>query len=300
MNFSEAKSEMMQLLGRVDPSELPRLINWIQGSDEIDELLSDNRRTLLKSIADDLRARLPPDAMFPSETTVHSKMQRLGHPTHHVDSFLYDEDQVDSLCEAGTLSRSFCLNCGSCRTAPLDFISHSFSISELQFIFQKVLPDLNGCVLVDVGSRLGAVLYGGYVFSSASQLIGLEISEEFVKLQKDIVEKYQLTDRIKVLHTDVCLQQALLHNTDVLIMNNVFEFFMEPAEQASAWSFIMQNFRKRGSLLVTVPGLHESLRTLQVVLQPGWVEELPVDSEVYLDRHTDPDSLTQIHLYRVL
>lgn len=45
-------------------------------------------------------------------------------------------------------------------SSPTDFISHSFSISELQFIFQKVLPDLNGCVLVDVGSRLGAVLYG--------------------------------------------------------------------------------------------------------------------------------------------
>lgn len=41
-----------------------------------------------------------------------------------------------------------------------DFISHSFSIPELQFIFQTVLPDLNGRVLVDVGSRLGAVLYG--------------------------------------------------------------------------------------------------------------------------------------------
>lgn len=26
----------------------------------------------------------------------------------------------------------------------------------------------------------------------------------------------------------------------------------------------MQNFRKRGSLLVTVPGLHDSLKTLQV------------------------------------
>lgn len=26
----------------------------------------------------------------------------------------------------------------------------------------------------------------------------------------------------------------------------------------------MQNFRKRGSLLVTVPSLHESLKTLQV------------------------------------
>lgn len=42
------------------------------------------------------------------------------------------------------------------------------------------------------------------MFSSASQLIGLEISEEFVKLQKDIVDKYQLTDRIKVptIHTE--------------------------------------------------------------------------------------------------
>lgn len=32
----------------------------------------------------------------------------------------------------------------------------------------------------------------------------------------------------------------------------------------SAWRFVMQNFRKRGSLLVTVPSLHESLNTLQV------------------------------------
>lgn len=42
------------------------------------------------------------------------------------------------------------------------------------------------------------------MFSSASQLIGLEISEEFVKLQNDIVEKYQLTDRVKVprIHTE--------------------------------------------------------------------------------------------------
>ncbi|XP_003962864.3 uncharacterized protein [Takifugu rubripes] len=300
MNFSEAKSEVKLLLSRVDPSDLPRLINWIRESDELDELLSDNRKTILQNIADDLRGRLPPDAMFPSESTVYSKMQQLCRPTLHVDSFLYDEDQVDSLCESGTMSRSFCVTCGSYRTAPLDFISHSFSIPELQFIYQTVLPDLNGRVLVDVGSRLGAVLYGGYLFSSASQLIGLEISEEFVKLQNEIVEKYQLADRIKVLHTDVRLQETLLQNSDVLIMNNVFEFFMEPSEQVSAWRFITQNFRKRGSLLVTVPSLHESWKTLQMVPQPGWVEELPVDSEVYLDRHTDSETLTQIHLYRVL
>lgn len=46
-------------------------------------------------------------------------MQRRSRPTVHVDAFLYDEDQVDSLCEDGTMSRCYCLACGSFRTAPL-------------------------------------------------------------------------------------------------------------------------------------------------------------------------------------
>lgn len=46
-------------------------------------------------------------------------MQRRSRPTVHVDAFLYDEDQVDSLCEDGTMSRSYCLACGSCKTARL-------------------------------------------------------------------------------------------------------------------------------------------------------------------------------------
>ncbi|XP_050923936.1 uncharacterized protein zgc:109986 [Lates calcarifer] len=300
MNFSEAKSELKQLLSRVSPSELPKLLDWLRNSDELDELLLDNRKVMLRSIADDLRASLPPDAMLPCETAAQLRMQQRSQPTVHVDSFLYDDEQVDSLCEEGAMSRTYCLTCGSHRSAPLDFISHSFSVSELQFLFLNVLPDLSGWTLVDVGSRLGAVLYGGYVYSSASQLIGLELSEDFVRLQNNMLHKYRLSDRVQVLHADVCTQDALLQNTDVLVMNNVFEFFMEPREQVRAWRFIMQNFRKRGSLLVTVPSLQESLNTLQEALQPGWVEELPVDYDVYLGRDTDPDALRQIHLYRVL
>lgn len=52
---------------------------------------------------------------------------------------------------------------------PAEFISHSFSISELQFLFLHVLPDLTGKLVVDVGSRLGAVLYGVRYF-------GIELS----------------------------------------------------------------------------------------------------------------------------
>ncbi|XP_031695229.1 uncharacterized protein LOC116377668 isoform X2 [Anarrhichthys ocellatus] len=263
MNLSEAKSEIKKLLNEVKPSDVSRLLTWIRSSDEFDDFLSNNQTKILQNIAEDLRGSLPLDAMLSSENTAYNKMQQCSRPTVHVDSFLYDEDQVDSLCEEGTMSRSYCLTCGSHRTAPLDFISHSFSISELRFLFENVLPDLNGRLLVDVGSRLGAVLYG-------------------------------------VLHTDVLLQNVLLQKADILIMNNVFEFFMELSEQVRAWRLIMENFRKKGSLLVSVPGLQESLNSLQETLQPGWVEELPVDHSVYLDQDSDPEALRQIHLYRVL
>ncbi|KAE8290422.1 hypothetical protein D5F01_LYC12148 [Larimichthys crocea] len=201
MNFSEARAEVMQLLNRVDPRDLQKVLNWIRTSDQLDELLSDNRKVILQNISEHLRVRLPPEAMLPSETTAYSKMQQRIRPTLHVDGFLYDEDQVDALCEEGTMSRSYCLSCGSYRTAPLDFLSHSFSVSELQFLFENVLPDLSGRTLVDVGSRLGAVLYGGHVFSSASRLVGLEINEEFVKLQQEVLNKYKMTDRTQVTHT---------------------------------------------------------------------------------------------------
>ncbi|XP_034431685.1 uncharacterized protein zgc:109986 isoform X1 [Hippoglossus hippoglossus] len=300
MDFSQASSELKLLLSKVNPSELQKVLSWIRDSGELDELLVDNRKVMLRSIADDLRASLPPDAMLPSEAAAHQKMQQRPRPTVHVDGFLYDDEQVDSLCEEGTMSRTYCLTCGSQRTAPLDFISHSFSVAELQFLFQNVLPDLSGRTLVDVGSRLGAVLYGGYVYSSASRLIGLELSEDFVRLQNNMLQKYRLNDRVQVLQADVCTQDVLLQNTDVLVMNNVFEYFMEPSEQIKAWRYIMRNLVKTGSLLVTVPSLQESLDALQEALRPGWVEELPVDYDVYLGRDTDPDALRQIHLYRVM
>lgn len=41
-----------------------------------------------------------------------------------------------------------------------DFISHSASLQQLKFIFQQALPDMRGKTLVDVGSRLGVMLYG--------------------------------------------------------------------------------------------------------------------------------------------
>ncbi|KAL7862109.1 hypothetical protein SRHO_G00135500 [Serrasalmus rhombeus] len=304
MNFKEAKNEILHILGKTEPQDLAKLIDWVTKSDDLDDYLVDNQRTILRSIADDLRPCLPLEAMFPSETMAIQKTQQNSKPTLHVDAFLYNEEAVDSLCEEGKMSRNYCLNCGSHRTAPLEFISHSFSISELQFLFHHVLPDLTGKLVVDVGSRLGSVLYGGYVYSAAAQLVGVEISEEFVKLQTVTVEKYGFSDRIQVIHADICSQAALVQNADVLIMNNVFEYFMEARDQLRAWQFISQNFLKKGALLVTVPSIQEALMSLQdtngLSAIGHWLEEVPLDYSVYLKNDADPDSLKQIHLYRVL
>ncbi|XP_016342724.1 uncharacterized protein LOC107689298 [Sinocyclocheilus anshuiensis] len=306
MNFNDAKNEILQVLSKTERQHLPKLLEWLKTSDDLDDFLVDNQSVILQSIAEDLRVCLSLEAMVPSESVAIQKTQQKPHPTVHVDAFLYDEEAVDSLCEEGKMSRNYCLNCGSHRTAPLEFISHSFSIPELQFLFHNVLPDLTGKLVVDVGSRLGAVLFGGYLYSAASQLVGVEISSEFVKLQTMAVEKYGFSDRIQVIHADIRSQAALVQNTDVLIMNNVFEYFMEPSDQMQAWLFISQNFRKKGALLVTVPSIQEALALLQdavfleTLVLSRWIEEVPLDYSVYLKNDTDPDSLKQIHLYRVL
>ncbi|XP_036398691.1 uncharacterized protein zgc:109986 [Megalops cyprinoides] len=304
MNFSTAKNEIIRLLSRVDVCELPKLIKWMRNSEELDDFFVDNEKVLLQSIAEDLRTCLPLDAMLPSESLAIGKTQQNPKPTVHVDAFLYDDETVDSLCEEGKMSRDYCLQCGSHSTAPLGFISHSFSALELRFLFQHVLPDLTGRVLVDVGSRLGAVLYAGHLYSSAAQLVGVEISAEFIQLQKMVVEKYGFTDRIQVTHADIRTQASLLQNADVVVMNNVFEYFLESKDQIGSWHCISQNVRKKGALLVTVPSVQEAIAALPgnngVIDIHEWLEEVPVNYDVYLGRDTDTDLFKQIHLYRVL
>ncbi|XP_071070091.1 uncharacterized protein [Dasypus novemcinctus] len=264
MEFRTARLAVLRLLGKVAPADRQALVQWIRTTRDFDEFTQDNNDILLKNIAEDLRNCLPLETMLSSEHLAFQKIQQQPEPTVHVDAFLYDEDFIDSLCEEGKMSRNYCMVCGSHQTAPLGFISHSFSLMELKFIYHHVLPDLSGKVLVDVGSRLGTVLYG-------------------------------------VFHADICTQGSLLQNADVVIMNNVFEYFLNEAEQARAWEYINHNVRKQGSLLITVPSLEDSLSGLQTNIQlTPWVEEVPLDYDIYPEKDIDREALEQIHLYKIL
>ena len=52
--------------------------------------------------------------------------------------------------------------------------------------------------MVDVGSRLGAVLYGACVFGKSKEAIGVEINADLCKVQEETLRVFGLADRARV------------------------------------------------------------------------------------------------------
>lgn len=69
-------------------------------------------------------------------------------------------------------------------------------------------------------------------YSQAQHIIGIEVNSYFTELQERVISKYGLSSRVHVVNDDVCNQKDLLQCADVIVMNNVFEFFCSLEEQA--------------------------------------------------------------------
>ncbi|XP_064622893.1 uncharacterized protein LOC135485089 isoform X1 [Lineus longissimus] len=271
-----------------------------------------NEDVVLESIKEDLRLTLPTNALSPAENilcpTVGVNSDCHPATTVHIDAFLYDEDAIDNLCDEGKISRNFCKRCGSHETAPLTFISHSMSSTQLKYIFRYAIPDLSGKTVVDVGSRLGCVLYAAYGYSSAAKVIGIEMNSHFCGIQQTVVAKYGMQDRVMVICADVCTQQDVLAIADVVILHNVFEFFVPLQDQAKIWNFLHRSIRKSGTILVVTPGLEESQQYIEVDFDHRtWVK--PVQDEgviirantrLFGSKDSNDSDLGNIHFYQVI
>lgn len=95
---------------------------------------------------------------------------------------------------------------------------------------------------------------------------------------------------------------------DIVIMNNVFQFFNELPVQQEIWKFIQRETSKRsGLLLVTLPSLQEQLKEAGLPatkMMRGWVKEIKLDYEsgwFQTELNDDEvDEIRAVHLYRVL
>lgn len=133
-----------------------------------------------------------------------------------------------------------------------------------RWIVGFTLPDLKDKVILDVGSRVGALLWVGSLFSNAKQLIGIEINKTFTDLTTQVSKDFQLNDKIKIINDDILNQPGIIELADVIILHNVFEWFVSDDQKlVELWSLI-QKHTKKGSLLLTSPSIEESLSGLNV------------------------------------
>ncbi|XP_013379067.1 uncharacterized protein LOC106150679 [Lingula anatina] len=316
MDFPTAQDEFKDLLSRTDPLVLPKFIEWVanvycQTQVESMDRLSE-ADVFLNSICDDLREEVPLMGLAPKENIVfptdNKRTECNPETTVSVDAFLYTDDIIDQLCEEGSMSRNYCKKCLSHDTAPLTFVSHSMSKTQVKFVFQYALPDLAEKMVLDVGSRLGAVLYGAYYFSSAKVIKGVEINDYFCELSGKILSKYSLTDRVKIECSDILQQSHLLQQADVVVLNNVFEFFTSPDVETKFWLLLRENVRKQGVILVTVPSLEESFESLKVNIElSSWLRPLPLENivrranlQLFGAKDSEESDLEGIYLYTVL
>lgn len=225
-------------------------------------------------------------------------------PTFEIDNFLYpDDDDVETLCEKGLVSRNYCLKCQSTATAPTQFVSHSFSRDQLLYITCFLTPHLEAVArredrsansrgiekVVDVGSRLGIVLTSFYFANpTIKSIVGIELNKTLCDLQTRLLKAHRAEEaRVAVVNADVLSEEGIAHlqSADVVILHNVFEWFSNEADQLGIWTRIRNALSRKGQFLIIAPKLDESLTCLASAFDSSfsvqrfiseWVEEVDV------------------------
>lgn len=103
------------------------------------------------------------------------------------------------------------------------------------------------------------------------------------------------------------MPELLSKDADVVIMNNVFQFFNDLPIQQQIWKFVRTETKKKsGLLLVTLPALQDQLKEAGLSankLMKGWVKEVKLNYEGgwFQELNDDElDEIKQVHLYKVL
>ncbi|KAK5983371.1 DOT1 domain-containing protein, partial [Trichostrongylus colubriformis] len=240
LTLKEACELFGALINRVKKKE--GFIDWIhttycEGEECAKPVFVVDSINKLREIADHIKTKIP-EGSVRSEKIIWPSS---GHDadcgeknTVHVDCFLYDDHALQEMINAGKLKRRFCVDCGSRNIKDLNFISHSLAHCQLEFIFTQLVPlksQAEGFNVLDIGSRLGAVIYAASLYGCGKvSVTGVEQNEEFVKLQEEVIRDFSLQN-VEVVCADVRAQPDLVSKADLIIMNNVFSFFMEAEEQ---------------------------------------------------------------------
>ncbi|CAG4962008.1 unnamed protein product [Colias eurytheme] len=301
------KCRILDLISELDDHEVQNIEEWITSQSYRKDLeqkrnLQRSEKQLIK-IANTLRKIVPFEAEMTTEKieppTVGDQADCTKENTCHVDEFLYDDKQVDELVKAEKLTRFYCSQCNSRKIKELIFISHSMSRQALQYIFKVLLPkDLEDKKILDVGSRLGAVLYGAYYFSNASTIVGVEMNKELCEIQENVIKKYSMdANRIKVVHSDIMERNDIVECSNIIIIN-VLDFFVDIEKHKEMWYFFKKHIKK-GSYLIANRSMADTLNSLDIYEDMiGWLnicKPNQIENEIFFD----VEDYNELYLYTV-
>ncbi|XP_022112373.2 uncharacterized protein LOC110991345 [Pieris rapae] len=301
------KSQILDLFSDLNEADLQNIESWISSQRYKKDL--DIKKSLqkkekqLSNIANSLKKIVPFKAEMPSEVIippiVGDQADCTKENTCHVDEFLYDDQEVDKLVKSGKLSRFYCTDCMSRGINELIFISHSMSKQALMYIFYVLLPnDLEEKQILDVGSRLGAVLYGAYYLSNASSIVGVEMNKECCEIQEKMLKKFSMDPtKIKIVNSDVLERCDIVQNSNIIIIN-VLDFFVDTEKHKEMWYFF-KKYIKKGSYLVSNRSMDETLRALQ--MSEDMMEWLTICKPNQLENEIffDVEDYSELFLYTV-
>ena len=316
----EAKADFLQIVADLGgPADVECFMTWLK-TKAFDEIMDNHeredkqeyltrmeRRRVLKQVSTFSKSLQPRfEATFPSENIMAPQNSEEGlnfQSTASVDAFLYDEVDVEELTQEGKVPTHYCKKCGTRDGIfEIELITHSAGRDDLEFIFDALLPDLTGQSILDIGSRIGAVLFGAYVYANNSFICGIEMNPDVCQVAMKTIENFQMQDRVQIVNAELSTRADLVQAANVIVLNNVFDWFVPMDVQVKLWQFIRQNTQS-GTLMVTIPSIEESLRKLPNsagIDLYQWVKPSPPFRPTRLPSHEIEEKSELIKLYQVL
>uniref|UniRef100_A0A1I7TYP2 Methyltransf_25 domain-containing protein n=1 Tax=Caenorhabditis tropicalis TaxID=1561998 RepID=A0A1I7TYP2_9PELO len=269
----EAKAAITEILSKLEIDQVIEIKDWLNKYVEetpSSQICSNYQKEQRKKMFDKGASRLDRIATYlkDKEVDVPSKApNKLKYPTEgfdsdcnelntcEIDSFLYDDEDIEELVQRDVLSRTYCPTCLSRETVPLNFISHSLSRLQVKFLFDKLMPSTCQHVL-DIGSRLGAIVYGASIFTRGNvSTVGVEMDSEYAAISLNTIRQFGLK-KIEILRDDIRHLPHVFKENQFIVMNNVFSFFLSKTEQEECWEFLHTHMRP-GTVLAHHPPIEK-------------------------------------------
>ena len=91
------------------------------------------------------------------------------------------------------------------------------------------------------------------------------MNSELCQLQSQVCRKFGFNDRVQIHCSEMTTRLDLFQKADVVILNNVFEFFVseEGGARAAMWQFLRKAMRP-GTIVVSSPPIEKSVSKIDV------------------------------------